>query len=302
MLKLIGRVEPADCCVLRKAVIPAAGLGTRLLSATKEQPKEMLPIFSRAKNGELCLKPVVQLVFEQLYVAGFREFCFIVGREKRAIEDHFTPDFSYVSMLQSKGKTGPSEDLKSFYEMIEGSTLVWINQPEPRGFGDAVLKAKTFIGADSFLVHAGDTYIISENSRLLKRLMENSEASKADGAFLVQQVQDPRRYGVVEGSRDGAGVVQVSRVVEKPQKPASNLAIMPVYAFHSVILKALEVTQAGFGGEIQLTDGIQKLVDWGLIVRAVEFEKSDIRLDIGSPELYWEAQNLSYKYSNPGPK
>ena len=288
--------------MLRKAVIPAAGLGTRLLSATKEQPKEMLPIFSRAKNGELCLKPVVQLVFEQLYLAGFREFCFIVGREKRAIEDHFTPDFSYVSMLQGRGKSGPSEDLRSFYEMIEESTLVWINQPEPRGFGDAVLKAKTFIGGDSFLVHAGDSYILSENSRHLKRLMESSESSKTDAAFLVQQVQDPRRYGVVEGMRDAGGVVHVSRVVEKPQKPASNLAIMAVYAFSPVILKALEVTQTGVGGEIQLTDGIQKMVDWGLAVRAVELGRSDIRLDIGSPELYWEAQNLSYKYSNPDSK
>jgi UTP--glucose-1-phosphate uridylyltransferase len=288
--------------VLRKAVIPAAGLGTRLLSATKEQPKEMLPVFARAKNGELCLKPVVQLVFEQLYLTGFREFCFIVGREKRAIEDHFTPDFSYVSMLQEKGKSGPSEDLRSFYEMIEESTLVWINQPEPRGFGDAVLKAKTFIGGDSFLVHAGDSYILSENSRHLKRLVDNSESSKTDAAFLVQQVQDPRRYGVVEGTRDIGGVVRVSRVVEKPQNPASNLAIMAVYAFSPVILKALEVTQAGVGGEIQLTDGIQKMVDWGLTVRAVELEKSDIRLDIGSPELYWEAQNLSYKYSGAGSK
>jgi UTP--glucose-1-phosphate uridylyltransferase len=288
--------------VLRKAVIPAAGLGTRLLSATKEQPKEMLPIFARAKNGELCLKPVVQLVFEQLYLAGFREFCFIVGREKRAIEDHFTPDFSYVSMLQGKGKSGPSEDLRSFYQMIEESTLVWINQPEPRGFGDAVLKAKTFIGGDSFLVHAGDSYILSENSRHLKRLMESGESSKTDAALLIQQVQDPRRYGVVEGTRDASGVVQVSRVVEKPQKPASNLAMVAVYAFSPVILKALEVTQKGVGGEIQLTDGIQKMVDWGLTVRAVELEKSDIRLDIGSPELYWEAQNLSYKYSNSDSK
>jgi UTP--glucose-1-phosphate uridylyltransferase len=288
--------------VLRKAVIPAAGLGTRLLSATKEQPKEMLPIFARAKNGELCLKPVVQLVFEQLYLAGFREFCFIVGREKRAIEDHFTPDFSYVSMLQGKGKSGPSEDLRSFYHMIEESTLVWINQPEPRGFGDAVLKAKTFIGGDSFLVHAGDSYILSENSRHLKRLMESGESPKTDAALLVQQVQDPRRYGVVEGARDASGVVQVSRVVEKPQKPASNLAMVAVYAFSPVILKALEVTQTGVGGEIQLTDGIQKMVDWGLTVRAVELEKSDIRLDIGSPELYWEAQNLSYKYSGAGSK
>src|SRR5215831_571019 len=283
--------------MLRKAVIPAAGLGTRLLSATKEQPKEMLPVFSRAKNGELCLKPVVQLVFEQLYQSGFRDFCFIVGREKRAIEDHFTPDSSYVSMLQQKGKSGPSEDLQAFYDMIEASTIVWINQPAPRGFGDAVLKAKAFVAGESFLVHAGDSYIISENSKHLKRLIESAKASKVEAAFLAQQVPDPRRYGVVEGKKLEHGVVEVSKLVEKPQKPASNLAIMPVYAFHATILKALEVTQSGVAGEIQLTDGIQKIVDWGLAVRAVELDKDDVRLDIGSPELYWEAQNLSYNHS-----
>jgi UTP--glucose-1-phosphate uridylyltransferase len=283
--------------LLRKAVIPAAGLGTRLLSATKESPKEMLPVFSRAKNGELVLKPVVQLVFEQLYQSGFRDFCFIVGRDKRAIEDHFTPDSSYISMLQRKGKSGPSEELQSFYEMIEGSTLVWVNQPEPRGFGDAVLKAKTFIGGDSFLVHAGDSYIISPNSRHLERLRETSDKSKADAAFLAMHVADPRRYGVVEGSKGDHGIVDVKRLVEKPEKPASDLAIMPVYAFHSVLLKALEVTPTGVGGEVQLTDGIQKMVEWGLVVRAVELEKDDIRLDIGSPELYWEAQSLSYNHS-----
>lgn len=278
-------------------MIPAAGLGTRLLSATKESPKEMLPVFSRAKNGELVLKPVVQLVFEQLYESGFRDFCFIVGREKRAIEDHFTPDSSYVSMLQRKGKSGAYEELRSFYGMIEGSTIVWVNQPDPRGFGDAVLKAKTFIGGDSFLVHAGDSYIISPHSRHLERLRETSDKSKADAAFLAMHVPDPRRYGVVEGSKGEGGTVDVKRLVEKPEKPASNLAIMPVYAFHSVILKALEVIPAGVGGEIQLTDGIQRLVEWGLVVRAVELEKEDIRLDIGSPELYWEAQSLSYNHS-----
>ncbi len=288
---------------MKKAVIPAAGLGTRLLSATKEQPKEMLPVFSRAKNGDLCVKPVVQLVFEQLYGAGFREFCFIVGREKRSIEDHFTPDLSYISMLESRGKSGPSEDLRSFYEMVEGSTLVWINQPEPRGFGDAVLKARAFVGEERFLVHAGDSYILSKNSAHLKRLMMSSKESGADAAFLVQEVQDPRRYGVVEGQRDHTGALKVKRVVEKPQKPASNLAMMPVYIFHASILKALELTDAGFGGEIQLTDGIQKLVDWGLTIRAVELATSDIRLDIGSPESYWESLNISYKYlSNPAEK
>src|SRR5439155_477223 len=98
---------------------------------------------------------------------------------------------SYRWMLRKNDKNGPSEELQAFYEMVEESTLVWINQPEPRGLGDAILKAKPFIGGDSFLVHAGDSYILSENSKHLKRLTEVSDMMKADAAFLVQQVEDP---------------------------------------------------------------------------------------------------------------
>ena len=108
-------------------MIPAAGLGTRLLSVTKEQPKEMLPVFARGKSGEICLKPIVQLVFEQLYQVGFREFCFVVGRGKRAIEDHFTPDFSYISMLDSRGKNGVAEDLEAFSRWLR--VLLWSTMP-----------------------------------------------------------------------------------------------------------------------------------------------------------------------------
>src|SRR5207249_5440921 len=104
--------------------------------------------------------------------------------------------------------------------------------------------------------------------------------TNADAASPVHQREDPRRYGAVEGTREGTGIVRVTRVVEKPLQPASKLAIMPVYAFHPVILKALEVTQSGVGGEIQLTDGIQKMVEWGLEIRAVELEENDVRLDI----------------------
>jgi len=282
--------------VLRKAVIPAAGLGTRLLSVTKEQPKEMLPVFARAKNRDLCLKPIVQLVFEQLYQVGFREFCFVVGRGKRAIEDHFTPDFSFVSMLDSKGLDGPAWELEAFYKMVDGSTVVWVNQPEPRGFGDAVLKAKSFVGIDRFMVHAGDSHFISRNVDHLRRVMALSEESKADGLFLSMEVEDPTRFGIVEGETNANGIFKVKRLVEKPQKPASKLAIMPVYVFNNNIFKALESTSAGFGGELQLTDGIQKMVDWNLNVYTTKVVSSEIWLDIGSPDLYWEAQNLSHKY------
>jgi UTP--glucose-1-phosphate uridylyltransferase len=285
---------------LRKAVIPAAGLGTRLLPVTKEQPKEMLPVFARGKSGELCLKPIVQLVFEQLYQVGFREFCFIVGRGKRAIEDHFTPDFSYISTLDSRGKNGVAEDLEAFYKMVESSTLVWINQPQPRGFGDAVLKVKAFVGGEGFLVHAGDSYFLSKNADHLRRLQKTADELKADASFLVQEVEDPRRYGVVVGERFSDGIVKVKRLVEKPEKPQSNLAIMPVYVFHSMILKALEGTAVGHGGEVQLTDGIQNMIDRGLNVYGIMIGPDELRLDIGSPDSYWKAQNLSHKHFSTG--
>jgi len=283
--------------VLRKAVIPAAGMGTRLLSVTKEQPKEMLPVFAKAMNGDLCLKPIVQLIFEQLYSVGFRDFCFIVGREKRAIEDHFTPDLSFISKLDSKGLDSTTGELQAFYKMIDDSTLVWINQPAPRGFGDAVLKAKGFAGNDRFLVHAGDSYFISKNAEHLRRLVRISEESKADTLFLSKEVDDPKRFGIVEGETMPNGLVKVKHLVEKPAKPASKLAIMPVYVFDPVIFKALESTKTGFGGELQLTDGIQKIVDWNLNVYTTKVDQKEAWLDIGSPDLYWEAQNLSYKHS-----
>jgi UTP--glucose-1-phosphate uridylyltransferase len=282
--------------MLRKVVIPAAGLGTRLLSVTKEQPKEMLPVFAKGRNGDLCLKPIVQLVFEQLYHVGFREFCFIVGRGKRAIEDHFTPDFNYVSMLDSKGKDGPAEDLEKFYKMIDRSSVFWVNQSEPRGFGDAVLKAKSFAGNDRFMVHAGDSHFISKNADHLRRVVRMSEGSKVDALFLSMEVEDPKRFGIVEGETTESGLVKVKRLVEKPLKPASKLAIMPVYVFDSNIFKALEATQAGFAGELQLTDGIQKMVDWNLNVYTTKVESNEVWLDIGSPDLYWQAQNLSHKH------
>jgi len=277
-------------------VVPAAGLGTRLFPATKEQPKEMLPIFSRSVNGDVCVKPLLQLVFEQLYDAGFREFCFVVGRGKRSIEDHFTPDFNSVVMLKNAGKGGKASDLDSFYVKLKTSTIIWVNQPEPKGFGDAVLMALPFVQNEHCLVHAGDTYIISKDSGHLRLLIEVYERFKADAAFIVQEIEDPRQYGVIEVEEMEEGVYKVKGAVEKPEKPSTNLAIMPIYVFRPVIFDALKKTLPGKGGEIQLTDAIQRLIDWGMNVCAVRLNPDELRLDIGSPETYWEALSLSYKY------
>jgi len=282
--------------VIRKVVVPAAGLGTRLFPATKEQPKEMLPIFSRLVNGYVGVKPLLQLVFEQLYDAGFREFCFVVGRGKRSIEDHFTPDHSSVLTLKDRGKDNQALDLDGFYTKLKTSTIIWVNQPEPKGFGDAVLLAQPFVQNEHCLVHAGDTYIVSENAGHIRSLIEAYDRLNADAAFLVQEIEDPKQYGIIEAEEIKKRIYRVKAAVEKPDKPPTNLAIMPIYVFHPVVFKALEKTTLGKGGEFQLTDAIQKLIEWGLNVCAVQLSSDEVRLDIGSPETYWEALNLSYRH------
>jgi UDP-glucose pyrophosphorylase len=275
--------------MVRKAVIPAAGLGTRLLSATKELPKEMLPIFFRDSNGEIYLKPMLQVLFEQLYKFGFREFCFIVGRGKRAVEDHFTPDYSFLDLLEKKGKEKFVRSLKEFYLMIERSTIIWINQPEPLGFGHAVYLSKSFVRDEPFLVAAGDTCIVSNNLHHIKELIDkHSEGTVV--TLLIQEVEDPREYGVIITNEKN----DIIKVVEKPKEIISNLAILPMYVFEPVIFNAIEATKKGYGNEIQLTDAIQKIIDWGLKVNYVTLPKDAIRLDIGTASYYYDALIKSY--------
>lgn len=285
-----------------KVIIPAAGVGTRLLPATKEQPKEMLPLFARTYRGQVCLKPLLQLIFEQLYDVGFREFYFIIGRGKRSIEDHFTPDLSYVEVLKRKKKKELAGVLGNFYRKIEDSTIVWVNQPEPRGFGDAVLKAAALTRDEPVLVHAGDTYIISNHNHHIKNLIKTHEELGTDAACVLQWVNNPRQYGVAEVGKAKGGIYKVKKMVEKPERPTSNLAIIPIYIFRPVIFKALKETPPGKGGEIQLTDGIQKLVDWGRGAYAIKLGSRDIRLDVGTIETYWNALELSYRHARRGRK
>ena len=282
--------------MIRKVIIPAAGLGTRLIPATKEQPKEMLPIFSKTAHGDMVVKPVVQLVFEQLYDAGLREFCYVVGRGKRGIEDHFTPDEHCIRTLEGMGKNGQASDLEVFYQKLKTSTTMWVNQPEPKGFGNAVLTAQAFVQKESCLVHAGDSCIISKDMDYIKKLLEVFERFNADAAFIVLEIEKPKQYGIVEGKEVESGIIKVESVVEKPEKPKTNLAIMAMYVFHPIIFKALKKKEPGKNGEIQLTDAIQKLIDWDLKVYAVKLDKSYAHLDIGSPERYWEALKLSYQH------
>jgi len=284
--------------MIRKAVVPAAGLGTRLLPVTKEFPKEMLPMFFRGRGGRLYLKPLLQAVFEQLYDAGFNEFCFIVGRGKRAIEDHFTPDWDFVRYLEDTKKVEIAEELRVFYERISHSTITFVNQPRPIGFGDAVLRAKAFTGGENFLVHAGDDLILSKDNNYVRRLIRAFEELNADAAFIVERVEQPRKYGVVEGTQVTDGIYRVERIVEKPKVPRSNMVAIAVYVFKPTIYGEIERLKPGVGGEIQLTDAIQSLINDGSMVYAVELREGK-RVDVGTSETYWNALETTYKFLRP---
>ena len=280
---------------IKKAVIPAPGLGTRLLPTTKELPKEMMPVFTKSKNGNLILKPHLQLVFENLFNAGIREFCFIVGRGKRAIEDHFTPDYNYLEELRKRGKEQLVMEIEEFYRKIEKSVIIWVNQPKPLGFGDAVLKASPFIGNDFFIVHAGDTLVLPNEKARIEYLGRIFAEKGVEAVFLLKEVKDPRAYGVIEPSRIEGDIVEVKRIIEKPLKPPSNLAVIPIYIFDSIIFKILRRTKPGKRGEVELTDAIQKMIEWGLKVYALKPSEDQFWIDIGTPEMYWRALKISYK-------
>jgi len=272
--------------LLKKAVIPAAGLGTRLLPITKELPKEMLPVIAISKKGELCLKPMLQIIFEQLYDVGFREFAFIVGRGKRAIEDHFSPDESFIQNLRNKNKKSPAEELQKFYKKINNSSIIFINQPKPKGFGDAVARGALFTGNEKFLMQAGDDLIMSKNNNHLKRATEAFAKYDADTLFLVEEVPDPRNYGVITGKEIKPSIFQVTNIVEKPKKPPSNLAIVALYIFKPIIYKAINNVKPDKNGEIQLTDALKMLVEWNCKVYGLKLNPTERRVDIGTAESY----------------
>lgn len=280
---------------IKKAVIPAAGLGTRLIPATKETPKEMLPIFTKNHDNQICVKPLLQTIFEQLYTKGLREFCFIVGSGKGSISEHFASDRTFLEMLNEGGKNRVAEELSSFYDKVSNASIVFINQPEPKGFGDAVLRASPYIN-ESFLVQAGDTLILSKKNSHLEKLF-NAHEEFGGATFFVKEVENPKPFGIIEGEETEEGIYMVERVIEKPERPPTNLAITAIYLFTPEIFKALSRTEKGIGGEIQLTDGIQSLLDSGCPVTGVKLDRDDLWLDIGNPGSYWNALSRSYAFN-----
>ena len=254
---------------IRKAIIPAAGLGTRFLPATKAQPKEMLPIVD---------KPTLQYIIEECVASGIEEILIITGRNKKSIEDHFDRSVELEMELEKAGK---EEMLKMVRDISDMVNIHFIRQKEPRGLGHAILCAKTFVGNEPFAVLLGDDVVYNENKPCLKQLIDCYGEYKTS-VLGVQTVpgEDVNKYGIVGGIHIEDKVYKVKNLVEKPSidEAPSNVAILGRYIITPKIFEILENTAPGKGNEIQLTDALLKLISEEAMY-AYDFEGR--RYDVG---------------------
>ena len=238
---------------VRKAVIPAAGLGTRFLPATKSQPKEMLPVVDR---------PGIQNVVEEAVRAGLEDILVITSRGKATLEDHFDRSIELEAHLERAGKTEYLEEVRAISEMAD---FHYVRQKEPLGFGHAVLLAKAHVGDEPFVVMVGDEIVPEprgDEPPLIERMSDIYEKQNAS-VIAVQEVarEDIHSYGVIDPEETPDGFVKLKGMVEKPavSDAPSNLASRGRYLFTPSIFSAIERTSEGVGGEIQLTDAIRLL-------------------------------------------
>jgi len=269
---------------IRKAIIPAAGLGTRFLPATKAQPKEMLPIVD---------KPAIQFIVEEAIAAGIEEILIITGRNKRSIEDHFDRSVELELQLKSQGKY----EMLGMVEEISNITIHFIRQKEAKGLGHAVLCAKQFVGNEPFAVMLGDD-IVDAKVPCLAQLIDVYE--DLGGSVLgVQQVEKSqvKNYGIVDGKSIKPNVWQAMTLVEKPsvEEAPSNLAVLGRYVLTPEIFDIIEHTAPGRGGEIQLTDAICELAAKQPVYAYNFFGR---RYDIGDKEGFLEA-TIEYALKRP---
>lgn len=236
--------------LVKKAVIPAAGLGTRFLPATKAQPKEMLPIVD---------KPTLQYIIEEAIESGIEDILIITGRNKKSIEDHFDKSVELELELEKKGNTELLEEVSKISNMVN---IHYIRQKKPLGLGHAIYYAKSFIGDEPFAVLLGDDIVNSKTKPCLKQLIDMYDEHKAT-ILGVQEVakEDVNKYGIVSGNKIKDGLYEVKDLVEKPNidEAPTNVAILGRYIIAPEIFHILETTKPGAGGEIQLTDALKEL-------------------------------------------
>ncbi|HUA88851.1 MAG TPA: UTP--glucose-1-phosphate uridylyltransferase GalU [Steroidobacteraceae bacterium] len=272
--------------VIRTAVFPVAGRGTRFLPATKASPKEMLPVVD---------KPLIQYAVEEALAAGARRLVFVTGASKRAIEDHFDSDQELEHMLETQGKSDLLNQLRSVLPSY--ASCIYIRQPAPLGLGHAVLCAQPAVGAEPFFVHLADDLIKSDVA-CLAQMADVYEAKNASvlGVEVVPR-KDTEKYGIVEVEADRAATSRVKSIVEKPKpdKAPSNLAVVGRYVLAPSIFEHLERIGRGAGGEIQLTDGIAALMGEEAVY-AYRFQGK--RYDCGSKLGYLQA-TVEYALGHP---
>ncbi len=236
---------------IRKLVIPVAGLGTRFLPATKAQPKEMLPIVD---------KPIIQYVVEDAVRSGITDIIMVTGPSKRAVEDHFSPNYELINLLKKQGKEEVAEEVKKIADM---ANFVFIRQKGPYGNGTPVLCAKNLVGDEPFAVMWGDEFFYCPNKPQLKQLIEVYE-KYGDPVITTYKVNDEgtSKYGIIDSLEVENGVYQVKKIVEKPgpEKAPSHLASLGGFVFTPDIFEALEKTKLGKGGELWLADANDKVL------------------------------------------
>ena len=275
-----------------KTVLTTAGKGTRLLPFTKEMPKEMMPIFTKTHNNQRSVIPLSQYIFEQCYSMKIRDFCFVVGRDKRSIKDHFNLQQSYLNELSTNNK----KTMSDFYKKLKNCHLSWVNQNKPLGFGDAVKRVEKFVRKEDFILHAGDISIVSRSKHPILRLIDTAKKNPDASAILVcKKVKNAKGYGIIQIKNRSSQVYCVEGVEEKPVKPKSNLGILALYYFKPEIFHSLKKTKRGKNNELQLTDGIQQMINDGKKVLAIPLARNDAEIDVGTVESYRDAQVISYK-------
>ena len=284
---------------MKTAVITTGGLGTRIATITKSCPKTMLPIYTKSEyDNDYLLKPIIEIIFENLYDYGFRKFCIIVSSNyKSVIKNHLTHDLSFIKLLSKRnhyhdkrfGKT-----LSRLSKKIEKCEVHWINQDTPMGFGHALLSAKKFVKNDAFLLHAGDAYFPDYTflPKLTNLFQKNPDVACG---LLLESKKLLEGYGIAEVSKKNSENIVIG-VEEKPKKPKSTIVILPMYVFKSYIFDDLHETGNVYNKELQVTDAIGVLINKNEKVVALKMKQK--WFDIGTPQRYFNALNYSYKYKH----
>lgn len=273
-----------------KAVIPAAGLGTRFLPATKAQPKEMLPVFN---------KPTIQYVVEEAVASGIDDILIVTGKGKRSIEDHFDKSFELEYFLRNCGKMDNLLEIEAISEMAD---IYYVRQKKQRGLGDAILCAKKHVDGDAFAVLLGDT-IAQSKVPCTQQLLDIYNVY-GSSTIAIEKVPDEKveRYGIIKGNKVSNSLYEIEDLVEKPKlhEAPSNLAITGRYILTPEIFDHIENLTPGVGGEIQLTDAMKsldkiyghvfdgKIYDIG---NTVEWLKSSIEIALEDPEVGEDLRN-----------